>query len=284
MAPWGLPDGTYIGNSVAKLSIGMLRTSIDMTETGAVRTFDPSSTSANTVWGNGFRIGRDCNGWSSTTAVDGGALRGECGRYRMVGDQWFFNIGCDCATPQPLYCAQVGAGGGIYPPVVVNDKRVFVLPFAMFGDFAGPFSSGDGGVDSVHAKADQFCNAGQVPTFHAWISSTATSADAYFASLGMDGPWYTTFGHLAAVHRSDLTTSPGVFAAIDAEATGPYVLDENVWTGTNADGTTATDNCANFSSRGGNGMRGITDAKDLLWASYSPIGCGSSARLYCFQE
>jgi hypothetical protein len=288
--PWALPDGTPVAADTSSLSSGMMRASIDMTETGAVRTFNATSSNTNFVWGNGAQLQRDCGGWSMKTQTDGGTMRGESGRYRMIGSQWNFNLGGDCSDAQPIYCAQVGTGGGPLKQLTIpgGGKRVFVTSVEVAGNFAGAFSALDGGTDTVHAAADAICaseatDGGVTGTFRAWISSTTTSANAYFTALGMDGPWYRPDGVLVAWHRSNLTTGNGIFAQIVLDRSGKFQLEVNAWTGTNANGTTA-ENCTNFSSTSGNGMRGVDVTKDLLWAAFSTQGCPTTNRLYCFEQ
>jgi hypothetical protein len=67
----------------------------------------------------------------------------------------------------------------------------------------------------------------------------------------------------------------------DASGTGIFSL---TLTGTNADGTATSDNCAGWSSTEGIGTQGFSEYSNSTWSNYTAIICDSPASLYCFQQ
>jgi hypothetical protein len=110
--PWALVDGTPVAATVFNLSKGNLWASIDRTESGAVRTFQPGDPGNALAWGSGVNT-VDCNGWTAATTPDGGPVMGVAGSYRLIWQYYFNNVGgLTCTQALPLYCAQVGHGAG----------------------------------------------------------------------------------------------------------------------------------------------------------------------------
>jgi hypothetical protein len=296
--PWALVDGTPVAATVADLNAGLIRSSIDRTETGAVRTYKVNTNTPDPAWfgshDNGFPA-YDCNGWTATKQ-DAGVLQGVVGGYRVTTQLAWGWGGADCAVAKPLYCIEVGAGGGPLQPRTLSSgsKVAFITTPVPAGDFVTKYLADggtvpDGGVDSVHAAADAICKAqasGKLPgTFHAWISSASADAPTYFAAHQMAGPWYRPDGTKVAGSLADLTNAPGTSSQIMLDPSGNFVTTPAA-VATYDDGTFAPDNCNGFTSASDTlYARGAYPAfKDKLWCSQGSLGCQLPMALFCFQE
>ena len=173
----------------------------------------------------------------------------------------------------------VGGSGGAPPP-----RRVFV-------------TSDDFSVDQIgyteHANslcqqiADSSSNlSGGV--WRAWISDLNDNA---IDNIVSNGPWNTLDGKLVFDSKADI---------VDAQVDGlfhPIVLDqdlnsregEQVWTGTNPQGTTA-EVCAEGGESwvplsANSGTHGYAGQTDELWTSAGTNACPTGkARIYCFEQ
>jgi hypothetical protein len=297
--PWALVDGTPVADTVADLSQGNLRASIDETELGAQRSFSPFDPAAATVWTG--TSGADCNGWASASGPDGGFVPGKWGSYRTI---WVDYLGVGlidvpCTSSLPIYCAQVapGAGPNVKSAVPSGGKVVFATTAAYHGDFAASWSAaGDGGVDSIHGGADAICNAeaaGKLTgTFRAWISSPAMSAADYFTANSMNGPWYRPDGievaaSIANLYDPNVVPYPnGPSSQIALLADGKFTGKEFVATATYSTGAYASDNCNGFTSTAQSLFtRGSPNSyKDDIWASRTLKACNTSLAFYCFEQ
>src|SRR5262249_13907393 len=153
-----------------------------------------------------------CTGWSSSSA----GVMGIAGNPTTVTTSWLNNAAPNCDTSHGLYCLEVGAGAG--PNTLPSLPGGAKLAFLAYGPYLGDFATGtapDGGPDAVHVAADSLCAqaaaAAALPgTFHAWVSSTGTGAQQYFASLAMQGPWYRADGFQIAPNLASLTNGSGI--------------------------------------------------------------------------
>jgi hypothetical protein len=152
------------------------------------------------------------------------------------------------------------------------DARVlFVSSERVSGDF--------GGVAGGDALCRQWAAAaGLSGDFVAWLADASSNP---LVVLGVGG------GPYALVDGT--VVSDELFGATTLEA--PPALDENgnavvgfVWTGTSADGTPTSDNCANWSATVGVGDSGFSAALDAGWTAGGSSPCGVASHLYCVER
>jgi cysteine-rich repeat protein len=148
------------------------------------------------------------------------------------------------------------------------------------------------------AGADAICNAraqaaGLPGTYMAWISTNQGSPSTRFVQSAV--PYLLRTGSKVADNWADLTDGTIDFN-INRNEFGALLVNmaftcnnspRPVWTGTNADGTAAANNCSNFSSNamattGAVGRSSITDATWSLCGA--AVACNNLAPIYCFQQ
>ncbi|MEO7110067.1 MAG: hypothetical protein ABI183_06490 [Polyangiaceae bacterium] len=283
--PWALVDGTPVADSVAQLTSGAWYVPVVLDESGNAVTDDP--------WTGGIS-GIDCRGWSSADGTDEGAI----GISAVVGpNDSLAYAGSYCHQAGVVRCVEVGSGGAKnhFPALASGAKIAFVTD----GVYPGNLALSDAGVivgdppdagDAVHSVADAICNqtaasAGRSGTFHAWVSSSGTSAKDFFAAHGMTGPWVRPDG--IEITPSLDALSAALKFPIDLSADGGYqdtLSFTFVWTGTLVDGGTAA-NCNDFTSNLSTDScaGGERDESGLDWQAYKPH-CVGTNRLFCFQE
>ena len=83
---------------------------------------------------------------------------------------------------------------------------------------------------------------------------------------------------------ANLTTNT-LEAAITVTEYMTLIPDDDVWTGTNSDGTSATDTCQDWTngSNSGVGMSGWGGSL-TGWVDYGSLGCDNQQHLYCLQD
>lgn len=285
--PWALPDGTPVADTVAALTAGDMHAAIDETIT-STRVQNESY-----VWGRGA-TGEDCNGFTdaemSASVTSAYGIAGFISPYAWNGANGY------CSSANPLYCLEVGSGGGAnhYPAVPAGGK----IAFLAVGPYPNTFANSDAGVldaaapsgDAVHEVGDAICSelaagAGQSGEFHAWLSSSTTGAGAYFTGLSMNGPWYRSDGIEVASSLTDLTTN-GAHTQIAIDAAGHFPASFTaVQTGTNNDGT-ASENCDDFTiSDAGVGVASGYETNKLgLWTDSDGFPCTIKSGIYCFEK
>ena len=141
------------------------------------------------------------------------------------------------------------------------------------------------GGDAVCA-ADATANGLPAGTYLAWLSDGTDSPATRFDLNA--GPYSLPDGTPIAATWADLTDG-ALLAPLNQLADGVTTLNSWVFTGTNSDGTSVSasadgDNCVGWTSTGSTGVRGQSGDVGTTWSNVTPIGCGISVRLYCFQN
>jgi len=242
----------------------------------------------------------NCHGWSSDlpSLPDGGVNAGSAGDYRSVGAIWRYARLTRCDGRFPITCIEVGAGGGPnhYPPIHSSTKLAFVSQEFYLADFVreatADAGSVDSGLDEVHIVADEKCAAeaalaGLQGTFRAWVASSSSSANAYFQSHGMDGPWSRVDGMPVAQSLEQLGQPDGIAVPLNLTANAIFrTRGYRIWTGFVAESSPAA-NCNDFTSRSSDvvGRQGTDSFDDHRWFDDFTSSCANlGAGLYCFQE
>lgn len=187
--------------------------------------------------------------------------------------------------------------------------RVFVSSTEYDGNLKGSSASGLAGADD---KCQQLAGSVNPPLpgdYQAWLSDSAESPTTRFrctaATCSAKGYVLVDGSTVVAEDWDDLTTcsetgpaGSGTAGCIDhainrTEQNVQIDSQENVWTHTNTDGTSAgADNghCVNWTSNnhGQSGDFGVPAALgigDRSWTQFQPQPCdGDQVRLYCFQQ
>lgn len=143
----------------------------------------------------------------------------------------------------------------------------------------------DGNIGGL-AGGDTFCTnaaaaAGLSGNWMAWLSDSNTDAGDRI----IDARYHLLDGTVVAINNADLTDG-ALGSAISMDENGNAVSSGfAVWTGTNADGTRATNNCNDWTGNTGSdfGQTGVTGSTTPTWtANINNAGCQGGSRLYCF--
>jgi hypothetical protein len=102
------------------------------------------------------------------------------------------------------------------------------------------------------------------------------------------GPWARLDGVLIANDRADLLDST-LLAPISLTETllqvGGGAIADGPWTGTQADGSTFSNNCSDWTSASaGFGGLGRYESIDSYWSYGASSSCNGMRRLYCFED
>jgi hypothetical protein len=291
--PWALPNGTPVADHVSELSLGQLRHPVDLDERGVRTTSD-------WTWAGGWPDW-NCSLWASASATDGGVLQGSNGVTDSIGYYFFDGSWDDCRAKFPIFCLQVGTGGGanVYPQLPANGKMAFVTA-PRVANFALTYAMGLGMPSQApllaHEAADALCGAeaaaaGKRGVFRAWISTGAMGAGVYFTSHQMDGPWFRSDGLEIASNLAELTSADGIRVQIALRASGEFAADlmQVVMSGDDGTGQLGVANCRDFTSRLATDKttRGRTAYRGARWASYGSTTtstCDQLMPIYCFEE
>jgi Protein of unknown function (DUF1554) len=163
----------------------------------------------------------------------------------------------------------------------VIGKRIFVTSTTHAANFG------------ALTNADAICNAraqeaGLFGTYMAWVSSTTSniatrSAQSTFKYYRLDG----TTPYVIANDWADLIN--GTTVAIATDENGIVRGNAPVFTGTESNGTVATNNCQNWSTTAvnvtfatGNSSAAATNVPN--WSHYWDYNCSTLARFYCVQQ
>ncbi|MCA9876528.1 MAG: hypothetical protein KC442_02060 [Thermomicrobiales bacterium] len=148
-----------------------------------------------------------------------------------------------------------------------------------------------GGLAGADAACQTRATAAGLPgTYMAWLSdSSATPASRFTKSIM---PYTLPRGETVAASWADLTNGDALGHAIDQMANGALFSGNGntVWTNTlangNAGGSSATGNCANWTSAapGIEGDIGRAAESTTLWTVGGFMQCAAEGRLYCFQQ
>ncbi len=177
--------------------------------------------------------------------------------------------------------------------LAATTSRVFVTSTRHTGDLqsAGFGLPGCGGGACAHGLAggDAICSqragdAGLGGTWVAWLSTSAVAAEKRLAAGS--GPFVLAASgvRLVALDQGALlnTAALGLRSAISEDEYGNPVA-RGVWTGTNADGSSAA-SCLDWTTSGRRwGMAGDSAETGTGWTSHGTAVCNVPLHLYCFE-
>jgi hypothetical protein len=164
-----------------------------------------------------------------------------------------------------------------------HEKTVFVTSVSFNGNLGGL----RGADDKCQAQADGPASVVPSGTYLAWLSDGTDSPNTRFTKSAH--PYILPNGTKIAEDFTDLTDG-SLLHSIDIDTTGEPVGLKEFWSGTNADGTSASssvicdgwtaDPVANY-----RGMAGRTSLSSSLWSSqWGGPRCSMTFRLVCFQQ
>jgi len=140
---------------------------------------------------------------------------------------------------------------------------------------SNPNNGNLGGVAGADFRCSGLASAiGLTGTYLAWIADASTSPAARFVRAGP--AWTRPDGTKIADDWADLTD--GTLDAPISAGTG------DVWTGVGTDGNPVGQSCSNWTSSGGMGRRGLSNAFNSFWTTVDDVNCGLSRALYCFEQ
>ena len=163
-----------------------------------------------------------------------------------------------------------------------NETAVF-LTSVSFNSNLGGLKGAD---DKCQAEADDPASIVPSGTYLAWLSDGTDSPDTRF--IKSTYPYLLPDGTKIAENYIDLTDG-SIQHAINIDPTGKPVGQQDFWSATESDGTSAQSllTCTGWldpvtNARGGIGRSNYTSA---LWSAFSQKRCGSGrGRLVCFQQ
>lgn len=148
-------------------------------------------------------------------------------------------------------------------------NRVFVTSYAGYG--------GTWDVGSVDGLCQNLANNNKLfGSWRAWFSDSGSSSASRFIKSTM--PYRLLDGTIIANNWTDLTDG-SLRAPINVTEAGLTLPPVSVWTGTNANGSTAA-TCSWW----GNGTAGNNSQIGSGWSNSTTQSCGSGAALYCFEQ
>ncbi len=157
--------------------------------------------------------------------------------------------------------------------------RVFVTAEAS----APPMNGSEGAQSICQAAADAQRLGG---LWRAWLSDGEGNPSGRFTRGTV--PYRLLDGSLVAAGWSDLTDGTIAHAISVTESGGSITTGATqVWTGTDADGTAAMQNCSNWSNRSSEsiGLVGSSRATDRTWSSNGSQQCSrTDLHFYCFEQ
>lgn len=177
------------------------------------------------------------------------------------------------------------------PTVTGTPRMIFVTSQTFNGNIRDTV-----GAPSGLQAVDQACNdaaatAGLSGTYLAWVSDSDFDAWTRLDYSGGDGPWYLTDGvtPVFAV-RASVLSPPLVSIHLD-ENGNEVAPGQLVWTGTHADGTSALDNCVNWTDDTSDvmavhpvsGRVGSATAGGMEWTDALSNTCADMLPLYCLE-
>jgi hypothetical protein len=168
--------------------------------------------------------------------------------------------------------------GGVFTPLTAHaDQLVFVSSSGTHTGSLGGFAGGDA------ICGDLAQSAGLPGTWVAWLSNAGI--DAGDRVLG-NGPFVRTDDVQVAADRAVLLSGT-LEAAISRTETGdPFDGTNNVWTGTNGDGTRSGNTCEGWNTADPMifGTAGLADQTSSSWTSDGLAICSGTRHIYCFQQ
>lgn len=157
-----------------------------------------------------------------------------------------------------------------------DGKYVFVTSKPIAGNFAAAVT------------LDYICETlarskGFTGQWQSWTSDVLSPLTR-FTGKSFGAPYRRLDGVIVAADWDGLV-SGGLQNPINIDENGGTIAAEDVWTGTNADGTAASATCGGWTGPvGGVGVVGSTGATSAEWTSRAKVACTTKARLYCFQQ
>jgi hypothetical protein len=278
--PWRRIDGTHFAADITQLGAPDYRVFLPP------RLDENGDTVHSDVWAatldNGAYAGLGCTDWTSSAAGDSAWV----GSSDRTGSYWTFRGSTSCSTDQHLLCFQIGVGD----PLGTNanwGRLAFVTSVSGTGDLSSwPDAAGATGAAAANAICRRRATAAGLPgaaSFKAWLSTGATDARDRFVN---DGPWIRLDYIRVAADLAALTDG-FTHAPLNVTETGQYLNTGASWTGTEADGTAATERCGDWSigDDSDGGFVGTAAAADASWtAGVAASLCDQPWRLYCFQD
>jgi len=170
-------------------------------------------------------------------------------------------------------------------------KIVFITSQTWDGAF-GTVTNADA-LCQTAAENGGLATAGE-PSFRAWLSDSANDAKNHTLDLGYQGIYVKPNGDLIALNNADLLDS-SIISCIDMDEYSDVIQDnQNVWTGTQGDGTRCPSDftCNNWLGGNVKGMMGfvfigddtISWCQTERWTYNASAVCLYPRRLYCFQQ
>jgi len=162
------------------------------------------------------------------------------------------------------------------PTCGTGPTTVFVTSQTFAGDLGGIVG------------ADQICNnlaqnAGLPGTYIAWLSTSTVNARD---RLNSNGPYRLVIGTIIADDLQDLLDG-FLDAPINIDENGTLILgNQEVWTGTLADGSAALGRCSDWTANSNSvfGTAGNATSTAQSWTVFVNLNCSMFNRLYCFQQ
>jgi hypothetical protein len=166
-----------------------------------------------------------------------------------------------------------------------NGKFVFITSLTYDSNLGGL----KGADEKCQAEADDPASVIPAGTYRAWLSDGTNSPNTRFTRSAL--PYLLPDGKKIAENYDDLIDG-SILAAINLGPTGKPSGYQAYWTGTNPDGTTATDDdyngvCGGWAvapPAGKWGMTGHTAKKSTLWTTEHGQPCRRTLKLACFQQ
>ena len=168
------------------------------------------------------------------------------------------------------------------------ERKVFVTSVAYNGNMKSDDKPEElMGLALADARCQQLAQAAGLPgTFKAWLSTTDTSPSKRFDTR-FAGLYRLTSADAAIVAKGwKGLTSGTLLHAIDADESGA-MIQQNVWTNTLPDGTSASmEHCSSWTDNGDASTTiGKSSATDHSWTNSLPgQTCSGLNRLYCFED
>ena len=176
----------------------------------------------------------------------------------------------DAAGPEPSDGGADAAEAGRTGP-----RRIFVT--------SSTYNGTVGGIEGANVRCMQRAEEAKLDgRFIAWLS---TQSNPILPRITSEGPW-TLVDEETVVFATKQAIAEGPAVVIDRDENGTKVENpDEVWTGTNANGTPALDlvNCGQWTQNQGNGLVGSTGRRNNEWTQMTNRNCNNVARLYCIE-
>ncbi len=223
-----------------------------------------------------------CDDWTISTS---GKILGTTASSFTSGSG-IFSVGSNsCSFNLRLACFETVAGDPLVPESP-SGSLAFVTNEAGDGDLSSwPSTGGEVGIDA----ADQICQTAAMgaglpepEAFIAWISDDSVDAIDRFE---YNGPWFRQDGVIIAHSLTELTSGQ-LNAPNNLTENMTYLTNRAVWTGTDAFGIGAPENCQNWQSNNENetGINGSAYHTTSFSDQFN-TGCNFRlAHLYCFHN